>query len=87
MHESSLMTNLLRQIESAARDQDATQVVGVTLRVGAMTNISPAHLREHFMLAARGTVAEDASLNIIAEENPSSPFATQVRLESIDIAG
>lgn len=86
MHESSMMTNLMRQIESAARDQDATRIVGVTLRLGAMTNISPAHLHEHFIMAARGTIAEDASLNIIEEDNPSSPFAAQVRLEGIDVA-
>ncbi|MCE5228576.1 hydrogenase maturation nickel metallochaperone HypA [bacterium] len=87
MHESSMMTGLMRQIESIARVQDATRVVGVTLRIGVMTNISPDHLREHFAMAARGTIAEDADLSIVEEENPASPFANQILLEAIDVAG
>jgi hydrogenase nickel incorporation protein HypA/HybF len=86
MREFSIMTNLLREIESIARDRDATRVVGVTFRLGILTKISPAHLRDQFTHAAHNSIAEDAVLNIVEEKNTTSPMAREIRIERVDVA-
>ena len=48
MSESGIMHNLMRQIESKARDREAERVVRVTLRVGALADVTEARLREQF---------------------------------------
>ena len=87
MSESGIMHNLMRQIESKARDREAERVVRVTLRVGALADVTEARLREQFANQARNTIAEDAVLTIIEENNPSQPHANEVRLERIDVDG
>ncbi len=85
MHEMSLMRDLLRQIESLARAQDATQVVSVGLRVGALAHISPSHLREHFVDGARGSVAEGARLDIDTSDDADDPQAQSIVLTRIEV--
>lgn len=85
MQEIAIVHNLLREIEAQARDRDALRVVAVVLRMGSMSGTTAARLRDHFNQEARDSVAEDALLEIIEEDNPSSPFSTEVRLERIDI--
>jgi hydrogenase nickel incorporation protein HypA/HybF len=51
----------MRKIDAIAREQGARRVVGVKVRLGALSHISPAHRREHFEAAATGTIAEAAS--------------------------
>lgn len=86
MRETSIVTNLLREVEAMAADQDAERVVAVTVRLGARAGITPARLRERFIEAARDSLAEDATLEIIAESNPSAPTAEHIRLEGIEAA-
>ena len=66
MHEFSLITDLMRKIDVIAREQGARRVVGVKIRLGALSHISPAHFREHFEAAATGTIAEAARLDFEA---------------------
>ncbi|MCE5228589.1 hydrogenase maturation nickel metallochaperone HypA [bacterium] len=87
MSESGIMHNLMRQIEEKARDREAERVVRVTLRVGALADVTEPRLRERFAIEARDTLAEDAVLTIIQESNPSQPHAKEVRLERIDVDG
>ena len=54
MHEFSLITDLMWKIDAIAREQGARRVVGVKVRLGAFSHISPAHFREHFEAAATG---------------------------------
>ncbi len=84
MHETSLMKNLLSQIEAIARDHGASHVVDITLRAGTLTGVSPDHLREHFIDAARGTVAEGATLHFIQEDDPNDP-AGALRIDSLTV--
>jgi hydrogenase nickel incorporation protein HypA/HybF len=85
MHESALMALLIRQVEGVAQLHGARKVVGVTLTLGALAPVTPGHLRDHFGLAARGTVAEDAVLTIEVGSDPGDPQAQRILLTSVEI--
>ena len=85
MHEHSLIAGLLGQIESIGRNQNARRIVTVTLKLGALSHISPDHLTEHFIRAAAGTLAEGARLDIREVGDTSDPNAQEILLESIEI--
>lgn len=85
-HEFSLMADLLHKIEDAARhDGPGSKVIGVQVRLGALANISAGHFREHFVEAARGTVAEGAELTVLESTDPTDSHALDIMLESVDI--
>jgi hydrogenase nickel incorporation protein HypA/HybF len=79
------MTDLLRKIEGIGREQKARRILGVRIRLGALSHISPDHLNEHFVQAAAGTMAEGARLDIVEIPDTSDPNAQEIILESIDI--
>jgi hydrogenase nickel incorporation protein HypA/HybF len=85
MHEASLMRNLMRQILDVAAEGKATRIVGLTVRLGALSHMSPEHFREHFDEAARGTIAEGAVLETIVETDIRAASAADVLLEAIEI--
>ena len=85
MHEASLMSDLMRKIITLADTQQARHVTGVSLTLGALSHLSPDHLREHFIEAARGTVAEGARLDIEARTDITEPTAQDIRLDSIEV--
>lgn len=85
MHEASLMADLIRKITTLADAQQAYKVTGVHLTLGALSHLSPEHLREHFQYVARGTVAEEARLDIEAHTDITDPLAQDIRLDSIDV--
>lgn len=86
MHEFSLIKDLIRKIISIAHEQRASKVVTVTVKLGALSHISPDHFREHFNHATRGTVAEGARLQIEIMTDMNDPLAQEVLIESIGIA-
>jgi hydrogenase nickel incorporation protein HypA/HybF len=85
MHEHSLMADLLRTIERIGREQNARKILGVRIRLGALSHISPDHLSEHFVQAAAGTMAEGARLDIVEIPDMSDPNAQEIILESVEI--
>lgn len=68
MHELSVCQALLTQVESVAREQNARQVLSVSLGIGPLSGVEPALLSQAWPLAAAGTVADNAELLI--EERP-----------------
>jgi hydrogenase nickel incorporation protein HypA/HybF len=84
MHEHSLTSGLIRKIESLAHDQHAARVVTVNVVLGALSNISADHFREHFDAAARGTLAESALLTVRESGDLHDPNALHVVLESVE---
>ena len=86
MHEASLMKDLMRKIEAVAREQMASQVVGISVRLGALSHMSANHFREHFAVASHGTIAEGAELNIKALTDLNDEHAQEIVLESVEIA-
>lgn len=86
MHESPLVSALISKILAVATEQHASKIISLTVKIGALSHISPTQLREHFIHAAHGTIAEEAQLNIEALTDTTDPLAQEVLLESIDIA-
>jgi|GEM_PF-285287 hydrogenase nickel incorporation protein HypA/HybF len=80
MHEMSLLRGLLTQIEATARRHGAKRVSVVRLKLGPLAHIEPDHLREHFTVATRGTIADSARLEIQTTEE-----LHELSLESIDV--
>lgn len=80
MHEHSLLRGLMAQIDAVARQHGAAHVRIVRLKLGPLACITPDHLREHFVEAARTTVAEGAQLEIAVTEE-----LHDLTLESIDV--
>jgi hydrogenase nickel incorporation protein HypA/HybF len=77
MHELSICQALLDQVESIAREHRATRVERILLRVGPLSGVEPALLRNAYPLAAVGTVAESAELVI-------EPAPVRVRCSTCD---
>jgi hydrogenase nickel incorporation protein HypA/HybF len=85
-HELSLMADLLRKVESVAAQEGTTAVTAISVRLGALSHMSPAHFREHWEHAARGTVAEGAAIEIETASDPTDPHAEDILLRSVDVA-
>lgn len=85
MHEHSLMKDLIRKIESIAREHETRRIVSVSVKLGALSHISADHFREHFIEAASGTVAEGARLDIMEMKDKTDPRAQDILLESVEL--
>ena len=85
MHERALMTDLVREIDSVARADEAVRVTRVAVRLGALSHFTPEHFREHFAQASHGTIAEGAAIDAVLEQDLDAPRATGVVLESVEV--
>jgi hydrogenase nickel incorporation protein HypA/HybF len=86
MHESSLMAGLMRRIEEVANREGAKKVLGVSVKLGALSHMSPDHFREHFVVASSGTIAEGAELKIEIQGDINDPHAQEILLDSVEVA-
>lgn len=85
MHEMSLLADLMDKIKMLAREHEAEEITEVTVRLGALSHISAGHFREHFEHAARGTLAEEARLTVVEDDDMNAPHAQDIMLESVDL--
>jgi hydrogenase nickel incorporation protein HypA/HybF len=85
MHETGLVRDLIRRIELTAAANGGGRVRGVRVWIGALTQFSASHFREHFEDESRGTIAEGALLAIVESDDEADPRAQSLLLESIDI--
>ena len=85
MHEHGLLNDLMNKIEAVVRDHDAERATKVTVKLGALSHISPEHFREHFDQRRPGSVAEHAELEVYASEDQSDPMAQEMVLESLEV--
>lgn len=85
MHEQSLIINLLKHIESIAKENGARKVKSIKIKLGALSHTSPEHFREHFDPLAKGTVADGADLEFLISDDPEDPYAQDILIDSIDI--
>lgn len=65
MHELSVCLALLEQVQGIARQREAARVVRIVLDVGPLSGVEPELLRNAYPLAAAGTLAADAKLDIL----------------------
>jgi hydrogenase nickel incorporation protein HypA/HybF len=66
MHEMSLAESVREIVEEAARRNDARSVLAVQLEIGALSHVEPDALRFCFDAVMRGSLAEGATLSIVA---------------------
>jgi len=85
MHEMSLIHDLMRKIQTIARDQNATRVAAVKVRIGALAHISADHFREHFEEEAKGTIADGARLDVEMLTDERHPQAQDIILDSVEV--
>jgi hydrogenase nickel incorporation protein HypA/HybF len=85
MHEQSLMTDLMRKIESVVQENEAQKVTSLKIRLGALSHISPEHFKEHFVQASKGTAAESARLDVVVQGDLDDPNAQEIMLESLEL--
>jgi hydrogenase nickel incorporation protein HypA/HybF len=85
MHETALVRDIVHRIEDLARSAGARRVTRAKIWLGALSQISLEHFREHFVIEARDSLAAGAVLEIAVSDDPHDPHAQDVRLESVDI--
>lgn len=64
MHELSVCLSLLEQVERVARENGAGSVEKILVTIGPLSGVEPELLRNAYPLAAAGTIAETAELEI-----------------------
>jgi hydrogenase nickel incorporation protein HypA/HybF len=85
MHETAWVGDLIRAVASVARRDGAKRVLGVTIRLGPWSPLSAEYVRERFIDAARGTIAEGAWLAVNTAGEAVGPIERGEVLESIEI--
>lgn len=85
MHETGLIRDLVHRLEAAACEAEAERVASVTVWLGALSQMSAEHFREHFTAEAHGTVAEDATLMLEVSDDFTDPEAQSVVLRSVEL--
>jgi hydrogenase nickel incorporation protein HypA/HybF len=68
MHELSVCSALIDQVERIALERGADSVSRIVLRIGPLSGVEPELLRRAYPLAAIGTVAVNAELEIDAAD-------------------
>jgi hydrogenase nickel incorporation protein HypA/HybF len=86
MHEHSLMNNLMKKILALAAKENAAKVTKVSVKLGALSHMSPEHFKEHFDFSAKGTIAENAIIETEQSTDVNDPNAQTILLKSIDVA-
>lgn len=85
MHEQSLINALIKKIISLAEKEQAKQVTKVSVKLGALSHMSASHFKEHYDIAAKGTIAEHAIIDTEESTDIYDPHAQVVILKSIDV--
>lgn len=65
MHEAGLARDLICRAEDLAVAEGARRVTAVTVRIGALANVTGERLRAHFAEEARGTMVEGAVVEVV----------------------
>lgn len=85
MHETGIVRDLVRKLENVAADAGAEAVSGVEVWLGALSQFTPHHFREHFADEAKGTIAEGARLDILTSDDVANPDALHVVIRNVDL--
>jgi hydrogenase nickel incorporation protein HypA/HybF len=85
MHEQSLMADMMRKILSVSLTHGGCKVAGIKVKLGALAHISPEHFMEHFVEAAKNTVAEGANVDIEVKTDTADPRAQDIWIDSVEL--
>jgi hydrogenase nickel incorporation protein HypA/HybF len=64
MHEMSIALSIVEAVESKAREEGAKRISGIDLVIGKLAGIQSESLKFCFSAAAKGTLAEEALLQV-----------------------
>jgi hydrogenase nickel incorporation protein HypA/HybF len=64
MHELSIIAGLMETVEALAREHKAREVTGIRIRIGALSGVVAELLDSAFDIYKKGTIAENAVLEI-----------------------
>ena len=88
MPEAGLARDLIRRAEDLAIAEGARRVTAVTVRIGALASVTGDDLRVHFAEEARGTMAEGATVEVVAgpdgEDGLADPHSMDLLLVGIE---
>lgn len=76
---------LVREIIKAATRQHATKVVSAKVKLDALAGISPDRLREQFVIAAMGSIAEEAVLEVEIASGSFESHTNGIYLETVEL--
>lgn len=85
MHETGIVRDLVRHLETLAHEAGALSIKRVRVSLGALSQFSPHHFREHFEEEVDGTMGQGAQLEIEESSDPSDPDALHVLIRSVDL--
>ena len=85
MHEFSLLKGIMQKLDQISAQEGGARIAVVRVTIGALAHISPDHFREHFEHAAKGGVADGATLEILENMGKDDPMAQEIVLESVDV--
>jgi hydrogenase nickel incorporation protein HypA/HybF len=89
VHEAGLARDLIGKAEDLAIAEGARRVTAVTVRIGALANVTGEHLREHFAVEAKGTMAEGAVVEVVegpdGEEALRDPHSMDLLLVGFEV--
>jgi hydrogenase nickel incorporation protein HypA/HybF len=85
-HELATIRDLVAKVEQVALENDATRVVRIKVKLGALSHFTAEHFLEHWQDAAAGTIAEGCKIESELCEDPTDPNAQGVVLEDVEIA-
>jgi hydrogenase nickel incorporation protein HypA/HybF len=85
VHEQAVMRDLVGRIIEVATEKRASGVTCVKVRLGALSHFTPEHFCEHFEDAARGTMAEGATVDAVLSYDATEEEAAGVVLESVEL--
>lgn len=84
MHEASLINDFMKRLQQLAVNEQTGHITRINVWLGALSHMSASHFTDHFKLAAKGTAAEHAILNITRSDNIKHPDAQHIILESVE---
>jgi hydrogenase nickel incorporation protein HypA/HybF len=79
------MKDVVREIQHVAEREGAGKVLCVGVRLGPLSHFTPAHFREHFEDATRGTIAEGARVDAVVDDDLTSAHARDVVLVRVEV--
>ena len=85
MHETGVVRDLVHRLEQTARDAGATRIKCAHVWLGALSQFSAEHFRDHFVDETRGTLAEGAQLDIEVSTDAFHPASQHLLITSVDL--
>jgi hydrogenase nickel incorporation protein HypA/HybF len=88
VHERAVVADLIRKATEVAEEQGSSQVIRMTVRVGALSHVDPAVLPSQMAQVAVGTMAAGAAIEVVRFDGDplDDPHGSDVILESVEVA-